>query len=153
MSTERDNLPASIIFISFLSLICTIICIILICQLFCSNRRIKKKQSDAVLLSNVLIILCVIISTVCQWSDLIRHVLCYTTNQNLYSYPLNNIFCFADFLYYLGSCVFYTIAIYRLQISFAGSRYEIKRSLSFAVYFLICTLVSEHLYMAMYTFI
>ena len=126
MSSQKDTLR-SIFFIGCCTLICSILLIILSWQLFKSKdeRSRGHRRRGINILSKILVFSCVLISTLCAWSDLIRHIICYIQNKDLYYYPLNNIMCFADFLYYLGNVLFYIIAISRLQISFHGSQYAI----------------------------
>lgn len=126
---SQDDILHSAILIGVCALICTLISIMLICQLFRGNNRNRRRiqqQKSVNKLSKLLVFACVLVSTLCEWSDLVRHIICYVQNKNLFYYPLNNIMCFADFLYYLGNVLFYTIAISRLHISFYGSRYAIS---------------------------
>ena len=128
--SSRDDILHSIILIGVCTLICTAVLIVLICQLFREDNKTSRKRIHqrrrVNRLSKLLVFACVLISTLCEWADLVRHIICYIEKKNLYFYPMNNIMCFADFLYYLGNVLFYTIAISRLQISFQGSRYAIS---------------------------
>ena len=83
--------------------------------------------------------LCVSVSTLCEWADLIRHIICYSSHRDLYFYPINNIMGCADLLYYIGSILFYIIAMLRLQISFHGTRYAIPCTVIGIFYSLIGT--------------
>eukprot|EP01084_Bolivina_argentea_P271709 462407_1 len=131
---QNSNLLASIIFISIFTTLCTVLSLILTYQLFgCKqNQKFNARRT-----SKMLIFLCILVSTVCQWGDLSRHIICYIQTKGLFYYPLNNIMCFADFFYYLGSVLFYIIAIYRLQVSFQSSQYSISPFIVSFVYTLI----------------
>ena len=127
--STQDDILHSIIFIGACTITCTALSIILSFQLFAEKHSRRDQQSPKVnIFSKLLLFSCVLISTLCEWADLVRHVICYIQNKNLYYYPLNNIMCFADFLYYAANVLFYTIAISRLQISFHGSQYAISCS-------------------------
>ena len=67
-------------------------------------------------------------STLCVYCDFIRYTICAVYSINAESYPLNQIMCIADFLLFVGDGAFYTLAIYRLYISFLDTVYMIRRS-------------------------
>eukprot|EP01084_Bolivina_argentea_P270227 459441_1 len=117
--TNTDVLYSAAFIASF-ALICMIVSITLICQLLI--RPVDKIPT----ISTILIIFCVICSTLCEMADLSRHIICYILNKDLYFYPLNNIYGGADLLYYLGAISFYLIAVFRLQIHFHGTNYAMK---------------------------
>ena len=128
----EPHILVSIIFISLFTIICSVSAIVLFWQLFCG----ETSRIHAV--TKWLIFLCVIVSTLCEWADLSRHVICSVIGEdNLYFYPMNNIMGGADFLYYLGGILFYVIALSRLQISFHGSQYAIPWALLSFFYTLI----------------
>eukprot|EP01084_Bolivina_argentea_P130935 231144_1 len=137
------DLKISSIFVGIFTFICSLLTIILIFQLFCDkkNKQINYKAQSNII-PKLLIFLCVIVSTICEYADLTRHLICYVEHKDLYYYPLNNIMFFADFLYYLGSILFYIIAISKLQISFHGSQYSISCIIMSFFYILIgCALI------------
>ncbi len=102
-------------------------------QLYCQNNTsVSAKTKKMDICSQVLIISCVIVSTLSSISDLARHVYCYIINKGLYYHPFNNYMAFADLLFACSSILFYLIAISRLQVSFYGTSYAISW------YFLFC---------------
>ena len=130
----------SMIFIAILTALCTILAIILIYQLCSSSCTREQRQQQTFrinLFSKLLLLSCVLVSTSCDWADVTRHIICYVHDKGLYYYPLNNIMCFADFLYYLGAILFYTIAISRLQVTFNGTQYAISKFVATFFYSLI----------------
>ena len=124
-----DDLVNSMIFLSVCAFISTLTSIFLIDQLSDPIDPEQNKKSNSRSKTSkikLLIISCVLISTLCTWSDLIRHIICWLLNKPLCAYPMNNILSFADLLYYLGSILFYLIAINRVQYSFKTTMYELS---------------------------
>eukprot|EP01084_Bolivina_argentea_P090827 163574_1 len=116
----QNDIIYSTIFIGVFTTLCTIISITLILQL-----KYKTFRMDP--LSKCLFVCCVLSSTLCEWADLSRHIICYFFyNNNVYFYPLNNIYGCADCFYYFGAISFYLIATYRLQRSFTGTSYSLN---------------------------
>lgn len=89
-----------------------------------------------------LIKLCIIASTLCVLCDDIRWSICAILNKSEVFYPMNQIMSFADLFYYIGALSFYTIAIYRLYISFQDTIYSIH---PFIIKFFIILLVIQSL--------
>ena len=125
MGYSRQDVLNSIAVIVVFTVISTVLFLILSFQLFCGRRQKRTKSTRINVVTKLLVFLCVTVSTVCEWADLSRHIICYVEDRNLYFYPMNNIMGSADLLYYLGAIIFYSIAISRLQISFHGSQYAI----------------------------
>lgn len=126
---EILQLEVSGIFISLCAIICTIISLILIYQLLCDkslNIYGRKKKNVMPLSSKLLVITCISASTLQTWGDLIRHLICFIVNRNIYYYPLNNYMCIADLFYFTATLSFYIIAISRVYITFKTTTYSLN---------------------------
>ena len=127
-STSSQDIFNSIIFISFFTMLCSLLWLLLTFQLFfdMDPRRRKRVSNRKARLNVLTVYLCVSVSTLCEWADLVRHIICYASHRDLYFYPINNIMGCADLLHYMGSILFYIIAMLRLQISFHATQYAIS---------------------------
>ena len=103
--------------------ICLIITTIISLRLW---YQLSNQTSQTQKLTVMLIKLCVITSTLCIYCDETRYIICAIWNQSEVFYPMNQIMSLADLFYYIGGVSFYSLAIYRLYISFYDTIYSIR---------------------------
>eukprot|EP01084_Bolivina_argentea_P272017 463031_1 len=135
-------------FVFALTIICTLAAFHMTLQHIYIQSLIRTRlQQDPLTLTKKnklirqLFIICVISSTLCTWFDCARFVFCYLTDKPLtYLSFRNKIMATADFLYYFALIIFYSIAIYRMQLSFAGTSYELNHCILY--FFRILIIVS-----------
>ena len=111
---------ATIIAISICLVITVVITIRLLYQM-CVQKPASNQR-----MAYTLIKVCIIASTLCVVCDDIRWSICAIMDKSEVFYPMNQIMSFADLFYYIGALSFYTIAIYRLYISFLDTIYSIN---------------------------
>lgn len=134
---SRSSLEISIYIILFCVVLSTFIVMIMLYQIFCG--KINQKRKNKMQRFNKLILcICIMASTLCQWCDFIRHLICYVYHKDIYYYPLNNIMCISDLFYYIAAISFYIIAVSRLQISFRDTTYAMNTCTLSFFYSLIC---------------
>eukprot|EP01084_Bolivina_argentea_P299612 516463_1 len=149
LATPKIDILISTIFLIICTFISSLLCAWL-SQQICVEMGITKKRMDII---SKMIICCCIVSTICNFSDLFRHLICYILNVDMYIYPLNNIMGYADLLYYIGTILFYLIALGRIQLSFVHTKYSINNYILIFLYTLIASVFILSIYYVIIVFI
>eukprot|EP01084_Bolivina_argentea_P282185 482983_1 len=136
--TQQD-LMINIIILAFCAISCIVIASLLIRQ--CLGEKTvhdNNNQGERTnVISSLLLISSVSVITLCELLDLIRHIICFSKHQDIYEYPLAKWLGFADILNYIGSILFYLIAIRSLQMTCFGRYFPIHLTLLMFLYVLI----------------
>ena len=127
----------SIPFISVCVVFCTLFTIALLRQL---NNPQDDRQSALHKHGYYyhIMIVCCMSSTLCEYCDLSRWIICVAANKSLFYFPMNQIMSIATFFHQAGAMTFYIVAISRIYIYCKTSYYPVSKQMMIIYNSILC---------------